>query len=109
MNEDELLEFISDVKREASNNQKLTIARDLILDIAKNCIDAEKQKKLLIASDKTTGHYITIVDMNKEGFLYYDPWGKNPRNKNGGSLELFTFDEFKKCNKKRMLIISDKL
>ena len=61
------------------------------------------------ADDKTTGHYITIVDMNKEGFLYYDPWGKNPRNKNGGNLELFTFDEFKKCNKKRMLIISDKL
>ena len=61
------------------------------------------------ADDKTTGHYITIVDMNKEGFLYYDPWGKNPRNKNGGNLELFTFDEMKKCNKKRMLIISDKL
>ena len=52
------------------------------------------------ADDKTTGHYITIVDMNKEGFLYYDPWGKNPRNKNGGNLELFTFNEFKKCNKK---------
>ena len=51
MNDDELLEFISDVKREASNNQKLTIARDLILDIAKNCMDVEKQKKLLIASE----------------------------------------------------------
>lgn len=48
---DELLELISDVKREASNNQKLTIARGLILDIAKNCIDAEKQEKLLIASE----------------------------------------------------------
>lgn len=51
MDNDELLELISDVKREVSNNQKLTIARDLILDIAKNCIDTEKQQKLLIASE----------------------------------------------------------
>lgn len=51
MDNDELLELISDIKREASNNQKLTIARDLILDTAKNCIDTEKQKKLLIASE----------------------------------------------------------
>ena len=51
MDNDELLELISDVKREAANNQKLTIARDLILDTAKNCIDTEKQKKLLIASE----------------------------------------------------------
>lgn len=51
MDNDELLELISDVKRETSNNQKLTIARDLILDTAKNCIDDEKQKKLLIASE----------------------------------------------------------
>ena len=33
---------------------------------------------------------------------------KNPRNKNGGNLELFTFSDFSKNNKKRMLVISDK-
>ena len=58
--------------------------------------------------EKTPGHYITIVDVNKEGFIYFDPWGKNPRNKNGGNLEVFKFDEFKKCNKMRMIVITDK-
>jgi hypothetical protein len=70
-----------------------------------------KQNCAIVVSysdDKTPGHYITLVDVNDNGFIYYDPWGKNPRNKNGGNLELFTFSDFSKNNKKRMLVISDK-
>lgn len=51
MDNDELLELISDVKREASGNQMLTMARDLILEVSKMTLDVEKQKKLLIASE----------------------------------------------------------
>ena len=77
--------------------------------MAKTIIKSSNSAIVLSYEDeKTTGHYITIVDINDKGFVYYDPWGKNPRNKNGGNLETFSFDDFRKCNKKRMLVITEK-
>lgn len=51
MNEDELFELVADIKKSATNNQMLQIARDLILEVSKKCIDSEKEKKLLIANE----------------------------------------------------------
>lgn len=76
---------------------------------AKKILETKNAAIVLSYQDeKTPGHYITIVDVNKEGFIYFDPWGKNSRNKNGGNFEVFKFDDFKKCNKMRMIVITDK-
>lgn len=80
-----------------------------LLEKAKDALKENAAIVLSYKDEKTSGHYITLVDFNEKGFVYFDPWGKNPRNKNGGNKEIFEYLDFEKCNKCRMLIITDKI
>lgn len=79
-----------------------------LADKAKEVLKNNAAIVLSYKDEKTTGHYITLVDFNEKGFVYFDPWGNNPRNKNGGNREIFEYSDFEKCNKCRMLIVTDK-
>lgn len=105
----ENLAYVAEKLAHVNANVVYTSTKDELLLKAQETLETKNAAIVLSYQDeKTPGHYITIVDVNTEGFIYFDPWGKNPRNKNGGNFEVFKFDDFKKCNKMRMMVITDK-
>ena len=73
-------------------------------------IEALKDNVAIVASyadSTTTGHYLCFVnyDSSKKVFNYYDSWKGNSRNKNGGCLEEFSYDDLIGCIKHRYMVI----